>query len=163
MNKAVRCKKFPELGSDRLINNLNDRMCVRINQHRVSIDDGVSVIPGIRIFRGYFRECHVPLREHRTDTKFAAICVRRVMTFGNIVMESGPIIDTQYTVDAAYDAADDATNNRSHGTGVVLTDASAMIGAIRHALSVCSGRQCKCQGTNGYGTNDYDVSVHVYL
>jgi hypothetical protein len=28
---------------------------------------------------------------------------------------------------------------------------------------VCSGRQCKCQSTNGYGTNDYDVSVHVYL
>jgi hypothetical protein len=78
-------------------------------------------------------------------------------------MEPGPIIDAQHTVDAAYDATDDATNNRSHGTGVVLTDASAMIGAIRYALSACSGRHCERHGTNRYGTNKYDVSVHVSL
>jgi hypothetical protein len=79
------------------------------------------------------------------------------MTFGDIAMEPGPIIDAQYTVDAAYHAADDATNNRSNGTGIVLTDASAVISAIRYALSVRSGQHCKC-----YGTNEYDGSVHVY-
>jgi hypothetical protein len=80
------------------------------------------------------------------------------MTFGNIAVESGPVVDAQYTVDAAYDAPDDAANDRSHGTGVVLADASAMISAIRYALSVCSGRHGECDRTNGY-----DVSVHVYL
>jgi len=80
------------------------------------------------------------------------------MTFGDIAMEPGPIINAQYTIDAAYDAPDDAANNRSHGTGIVLADASAMIGAIRYALSMGSGRHCE-----RHGTNDYDVSVHVYL
>jgi hypothetical protein len=129
----------------------------------VSVDDGVSVIPSIRIFRGHFIVRHVPLREYRTNTNFAAICVRRVMAFSNIAVEPGTVIDTQYTVDAAYDATDDAANNRSHRASVVLADASAMISAIWYALSMCSGRQCECRGTNGYGTNDYDVSVHVYL
>jgi hypothetical protein len=73
-------------------------------------------------------------------------------------MEPGPIIDTQYTVDAAYDATDDAANNRSHGSGIVLTDASAMISAIRDALSVYAGGDSEC-----HRTNEYDVSVHVYL
>jgi hypothetical protein len=85
------------------------------------------------------------------------------VTFGNIAVEPGTVIDTQYTVDAAYDATDDAANNRSHRASVVLADASAMISAIWYALSMCSGRQCECHGTNGYGTSDYDVSVHVYL
>ena len=141
-----------------LIDNLNNCVCARINQHRVSIDDGVLVLSCIRIFRRDFIVRHVPLREHRTNTKFASICVRGVMTFGNIAMEPGPIIDTQYTVDAAYDATDDTANNRSHGTSIVLPDASAVINAIRYALSVCSGRHGEC-----HGANDYDVSVHVYL
>ena len=85
------------------------------------------------------------------------------MTFSNIAMEPGSIVDTQYTVDAAYDATDHAANNRSHGTSIVLTDASAMVSAIWYALSMCSGRHCECHGANGYGTNECDVSIHVYL
>jgi hypothetical protein len=142
----------------RLIDNLNDCVGARINQHRMSIDDGVAVLSGTRIFRRHFIICHACLREHRTNTKLLAILVRRVMTFGNIAVEPGPIIDTQYTVDAAYDATDDATNNRSHGAGIVLTDASAMIRTFWYALSVCSGRHCE-----RHGTNDYDVSFHMYL
>ena len=80
------------------------------------------------------------------------------MAVGNIAMEPGTIVDTQYTVHAAYDAANDAANNRSHGTSIVLTDASAMSRAIRYALSVCSGRHCEC-----HGADEYDVSNHVYL
>ena len=79
------------------------------------------------------------------------------MTFGDVAVEPGPIIDTQYAVDAAYNAADNTTNHSSDGTGIVLTDASAVISAIRYALSVRSGRHCKC-----YGTNEYDGSFHVY-
>jgi hypothetical protein len=52
------------------------------------------------------------------------------MTISNIAMEPRTIIDTQYAVHAAYDAADDATNNRPYGTSIVFTDASAMSGAI---------------------------------
>ncbi len=80
------------------------------------------------------------------------------MTFNNIAMEPRTIIDTQYTVHAAYDAANDAADDRSHGTSIVLTDASAMLSAIRYALSMCSGRHCKCDGAD-----EYDVSNHVYL
>jgi hypothetical protein len=80
------------------------------------------------------------------------------MTISNIAMEPRTIIDTQYTVHAAYDAANDAADNRSHGTSIVLTDASAMGSAIRYALCVCSRRHCDC-----CGAREYDVSNHVYL
>jgi hypothetical protein len=73
-------------------------------------------------------------------------------------MESRAIIDTQYAVHAAYYATNDAANDSSHGTRVVLTDASAMIGAFRHALSVRTGRHCE-----RHGADEYDVSNHVYL
>ena len=79
------------------------------------------------------------------------------MAIGNIAMKPRTIVDAQYTVHAAYDAANDAANNRSHGTGVVLTDASAMSRAIRYALRVCSSRHCE-----RHGADEYDVSNHVY-
>ncbi len=78
------------------------------------------------------------------------------MALGNIAMEARTIVDTQYTVHAADDAANDAADNRSHGTGIVLTDASAMSSAIWHALSVCSGRHGEC-----HGADEYDLSNHV--
>ncbi len=80
------------------------------------------------------------------------------MTLGNIGMEPRTILDTQYTVHAAYDAANDAANNRSHGTRIVLTDASTMSSSIWYALSLCTGRHCEC-----HGANEYYVSDHVYL
>ena len=80
------------------------------------------------------------------------------MAIGNIAMEARTIVDTQYTVHAAYDAANDAANNRSHGAGIVLTDASAMSSAIWYALSVRSSRHCE-----GHGADEYDVSNHVSL
>jgi hypothetical protein len=80
------------------------------------------------------------------------------MTISNIAMEPRTIVDTQYTVHATYDAANDAANNRPHGTSIVLADASAVIGAIWYALSVCSGRHCEC-----HGAHEYDVSNHVSL
>ena len=80
------------------------------------------------------------------------------MTLNDITMEPRTIIDTQYPVHAADDAAYDAANNCSHGTSIVLTDASAMSRAIRYALSVRSGRHCECNGAN-----EYNVSNHVSL
>jgi hypothetical protein len=80
------------------------------------------------------------------------------MAIGYIAMEPRTIVDTQYTVHAAYDAANDAANNRSHGTGIVLTDTSAMRSAIWYALGVCSSRHCEC-----HGADEYDVSNHVNL
>jgi hypothetical protein len=80
------------------------------------------------------------------------------MAIGNIAMEARPIVDTQYTVHAAYDAANDAANDRSHRTSIVLTDACAMSSAIWHALSVCSSRHCE-----RHGADEYDVSNHVNL
>ena len=142
----------------RLINNLDDCVRPRVNEHRVAVDDRVSVLPGPRIFRRHFVISHAAIREHGTDTKFIAIFVRGVMTLGDIAVEPGTIIDTQYAVHAADDAADDAANNRSDGTGIVLTDAGAMSRAIRYALSIRSGRHCEC-----YGANEYNVSNHVSL
>jgi hypothetical protein len=84
------------------------------------------------------------------------------MAIGNIAMKPRTIVDAQYTVHAAYDAANDAANNRAHGTGIVLTDASAMSRAIRYALRVCSSRHCERHGAYGYGADEYDVSNHVY-
>jgi hypothetical protein len=80
------------------------------------------------------------------------------MAIGNIAMEPRTIVDTQDAVHAAYDPADDAANNRTHGTGIVLADAGAMSSAIRYALSVCSSRHCE-----RHGADEYDVSNHVYL
>jgi len=80
------------------------------------------------------------------------------MALGNIAVESRTIIDTQHAVHAADDATDDAADNRSHGTGIVLTDASAMISAFWYALSACTGRQGE-----RHGADEYDVSNHVYL
>jgi hypothetical protein len=80
------------------------------------------------------------------------------MTLNNIAVEPRTIVDTQYTVHAADDAANDAADNRSHGAGIVFTDASAMRSAIRYALSVCSGRHCE-----RHGADEYDVSNHVFL
>jgi hypothetical protein len=80
------------------------------------------------------------------------------MAICNIAMEPRTIVDTQNTVHAAYDAANDAADNRSHGTGIVLTDASAMSSAIWYALSVRPSRHCEC-----HGANEYDVSNHVNL
>jgi hypothetical protein len=80
------------------------------------------------------------------------------MTFSNIIMEPRTILDPQYTVHAAYDTANYAANYRSHGTSVVLADASAMSSAIWYALSVCSGRHCEC-----HGANKHNMSNHVYL
>ncbi len=68
--------------------------------------------------------------------KLIAIFVRKVIALSDIAVESRAIIDTQHAVHAAYDAADD----RSHGTGIVLTDASAVISALWYALSMCTGR-----------------------
>ena len=62
------------------------------------------------------------------------------MALSDIAVESRAIIDTQHAVHAAYDAADDAAADRSHGTGIVLTDASAVISALWYALSMCTGR-----------------------
>jgi hypothetical protein len=73
-------------------------------------------------------------------------------------MEARTIIDTQYTVHAAYDAANHATDNSSHGTSIVLTDASPVGSAIRYALCVCSCGHHDCRGAR-----KYDVSNHVYL
>ena len=72
-------------------------------------------------------------------------------------MEARPIIDTQYAVDTAYNAADDTTNHSSDGTGIVLTDASAMIRTVRYALSIRSSGHGE-----RYRTSEYDVSVHLY-
>jgi hypothetical protein len=73
-------------------------------------------------------------------------------------MESRTIVDAQYTVHAADDAANDAADNRSHRTSVVLTDASAVSSAIWYALSVRASRHCEC-----HGADEYDLSNHVYL
>ncbi len=135
-------------------------MSTLVNKHRVSVDYGVSVFSSTRIFRRYFIVGHAFIWEHGTDTNLIAIFVRRIMTLSNIAVESRTIIDTQYTVHAAYDAADYAANNRSHGTGIVLTDASAMSSAIWYALSVCSGRHRECHD-NGHGANEHNVSNHV--
>ena len=80
------------------------------------------------------------------------------MALDDIAVESRTIIDTQEAVHAADDSADDAANDRSHGTGIVLTDASAMISAFRYALSARTGRQGE-----RHGADEYDVSNHVYL
>jgi hypothetical protein len=80
------------------------------------------------------------------------------VAIGNISMKPRTIVDTQHTVYAANDAADDAANNGSHGTGIVLTDASAMRSALWYALSECSNRHCERNGAD-----EYDVSNHVYL
>jgi len=80
------------------------------------------------------------------------------MTFSDVAMEARPIIDTQYTVDAANDSADDTPNNRPKGSSIVLTDASAMVSTIWYALSVRSGRYCE-----RHDTNNYDIPVHIYL
>ena len=80
------------------------------------------------------------------------------MTISNIAMESRTIIDTQHTVHAAYDAADDAANNGSYRTSIVLTDASAMSSAIWYALSVGFGRHCE-----SHCACEYKVTNHVYL
>jgi hypothetical protein len=133
-------------------------MSPRVNQHRVSVDDRVAVLSGTRIFGWYFIVCHACIREHGTDTKFVAILVRRVMTLDDVAVKPRPIVDTQYAVHTAYDAANDTADNRSHGTGVVLTDARAVSSAIWYSLSGGSGRHCK-----RHGANEYDVSNHVYL
>ncbi len=70
------------------------------------------------------------------------------MTLNNIAMEPRTIIDTQYTVHAADDAANDPADDRSHGASIVLTDASAMLSAIRYALGMHSGRHCECDGAD---------------
>jgi hypothetical protein len=80
------------------------------------------------------------------------------MAIGNIAMKPGTIVDTQYTIHAAYDAANDAANNGSDRTSIVLTDASAMSSAIWYALSVRSSRHCQ-----RHGADEYDVSNHVSL
>jgi hypothetical protein len=80
------------------------------------------------------------------------------MTLDDIAVEPRPIIDTQYAVHTAYDAANDAADNRSHGTGVVLTDARAVSSAIWYALGLSPGRHCK-----RHGADEDDVSNHVYL
>ena len=80
------------------------------------------------------------------------------MALRNIAMESRPIIDTQYAIYAAYEAANDAAHNRPHGTCIVVTDASAMGSAIRYALSMCSGRHGE-----RHGADECDLSKHVYL
>jgi hypothetical protein len=73
-------------------------------------------------------------------------------------MEPWTVIGTQYAVHAAYDAADDAANNSSYGTGIALTDASAVSGTVRYALSGCSARHCE-----HHRADEYDVSNHVFL
>jgi hypothetical protein len=88
----------------------------------VSVDDRVSVLSGTRIFRRHLIVGHASVREHGTGAKFTGIFVGRVMAIGNIAMEPRTIVDTQDAVHAAYDAADDAANNRTHGTGIVLAD-----------------------------------------
>jgi hypothetical protein len=135
----------------------------RINQHRVAVDDRISVVVGTRIFRRHIIISHAAIREHGTDAKFVAVFVRRVMTLGNIAMKSRPFVDTQYAVHAADDAANDTANNCSHRTSIVITDASAMSGAIWYALSVGSGRHCERYGANGYGANKYNLPNHVFL
>jgi hypothetical protein len=80
------------------------------------------------------------------------------MTLDDIAVEPRTIIDTQYAVHTTYDAAHNAADNRSHGTGVVLTDARAMSSAIWYALGLGSGRHCK-----RHGADEDDVSNHVYL
>ncbi len=62
------------------------------------------------------------------------------MTFNNITMKARTIVNSQYTVHAAYYTANDAANDRSQWTRIVLTNTSAMIGAVWYALSVRPGR-----------------------
>jgi hypothetical protein len=81
----------------------------------MSVDYRVSILPGIRIFRRYFIVCHAFIREHGANAKVTAIFIRRVMTLSNIAMEPRTIVDTQYTVHAAYDAANDPTNDPPTG------------------------------------------------
>ena len=77
------------------------------------------------------------------------------MAIGNIEMEPRTIIDTQYTVYAAYDAANDAANDRSYGPSIVLTHTSAVSSAFRYALGLCSDRHCERQGADEYGVSNY--------
>jgi hypothetical protein len=57
------------------------------------------------------------------------------MAISNIAMEPRTIVDTQYTVHATYDAANDAANKRAHGTSIVLTQTkpSRNGGGLGHA------------------------------
>jgi hypothetical protein len=80
------------------------------------------------------------------------------MTLDNIAVESRTIVDTQYTIHTADHAANNAANDRSYGTSIMLADAGAMISAVWDALSVRPGRQCK-----RHSADKYDVSNHVYL
>jgi hypothetical protein len=80
------------------------------------------------------------------------------MTFNNITVEPRTIIDTQYAIDAAYHAANDAADDCSHGPRIVLANASAMSRAVGHALSVCACRHCERDEAN-----EYDTSNHVSL
>jgi hypothetical protein len=107
----------------------------RVNQHRVSVDYRVSVLSGTRIFRRNFIVRHASIWKHGTDAKFTGIFVGRVMAISNIAMEPRTIVDTQYTVHATYDAANDAANKRAHGTSIVLTQTkpSRNGGGLGHA------------------------------
>jgi hypothetical protein len=80
------------------------------------------------------------------------------MALRNIAVESRTIIDTQHAVYAAYDAANDAADNRAHGTCIVVTDAGAMGSAFRYALSMCPGRHCE-----RHRADEYDLSKHMHL
>ena len=80
------------------------------------------------------------------------------MALRDIAMESRTIIDTQYAVYAAYDAANDAADYRSHGTRIVVADAGAMCGAFWYALCMRPGRHGE-----RHGADEYDLSNHLYL
>ena len=100
-----------------LLDDLDDPVATRIDQHGAAVHDRVAIIPGGAVFRRHVIIGDACLGQNRAYPDILIILVRRIVPLFDIPVKAGPVVHAQNPVDAADHAANDATNDTADRAG----------------------------------------------
>jgi hypothetical protein len=143
-----------------LLDDLDDAVGSRVDQHGAAIHDGVSVLAHA-IFRRHIVIGDTLIGEHRPNPYIFVVLIGRAPLFDHIGTEARPLIDPKDAGYSANDAADHATNDGPDGTRRPFPISCASFNAARDALGLaCNGKHCGDRDSGGPDkTADHDDSL----
>jgi hypothetical protein len=138
-----------------LLDDFDNPMGARLDQHRAAVDDRVTVFPSA-IFRRHIIIGNAFLRQNCADPHILAILIGRAALFDHIVAKARTLIDAEnaaYTTDhTANDAADDGTERP--GSSFALS--RAPLNPAGHTLGKGHDGQRQDGGNSGYSDKTAD-------
>jgi hypothetical protein len=124
-----------------LLDDLDDAVGSRVDQHGAAIHDSVSVLAHA-IFGRHIVIVDALLGKYRPNSYIFVVLIGRVPLFDHIRAEAGPLIDAEDALHSANDAADHATDNCPDGACRPFPILGTPLNAARDALGLaCNGKQ----------------------